>query len=43
MSPPEMWSNLFDILTSDVMRSNASDMGQLLFNSKEMVKIGAKN
>ena len=35
--------NLFEILTTDAMQSNASDIWQFLFNCKEMVEIEPKN
>ena len=43
MYPPEMWSKWFEILTNDAMQSNAPDIWQLLFYSKEMVKTGPKH
>ena len=39
---PEMWSNWFKTFTSDAKQSNASDIRQFLFYSKEVVKTGPK-
>ena len=37
-----MWSNWFEILASDAIQSNVSDIWQFLFCCKEMVKTGLK-
>ena len=40
---PQKWSNSMEILTSDTIQSNESDMSRFVFNFKERVKIEQEN